>query len=177
MRSVIMLAVCLIGCPPLVVADEMSKRAMAEECIKLMGVEKQMSEQFVLMRQMQKAQLERMEQMQPSSQAGSSSGMVMGKMMDMLAEGLSWDSLKETVVSIYAETFTEDELRGAIEFYKSPAGQKWIEKSPELTKRVMEVAQRRTQELTPRILEMLKAEHEGYKQEAVTSPSRGSGTQ
>lgn len=43
---------------------------------------------------------------------------------------MSWDKLKPIYVDAYASTFTPDELQGAIDFYKSPIGQKWVEKQP-----------------------------------------------
>lgn len=47
--------------------------------------------------------------------------------------------LEPRIIEIYADTFTEDELRQYIRFYKTPAGQKLLEKSPELSARGMEV--------------------------------------
>ena len=133
------LVACLIGCPQLVVAAETSRHAMAEELIELLGIDKQMTEHMARMREMQKARWERMEQAQPSSPPASDAETGGEQMMDMIAEAMSWVSLKEEYVTMYAATFTEDELRGAIEFYRSPVGQKWLEKTPELTKRTMEI--------------------------------------
>ena len=56
-------------------------------------------------------------------------------------------------IKVYADTFTEEELKGLISFYKSPVGQKFIEKTPELMKRSMELSQKRMQ---PFIQNMVK---------------------
>ena len=174
MKSVISaLVVCLVGFPQLAVADETSKREAAEELLGVMNVEKQMAEQFVLMRQMQKAQLEQMEKMYPSPQGASYSSGVMEKTMDMVTEALSWDSLKGEYATAYAETFTEDELRAVIEFCRTPVGRKWIEKAPELTKRLMGIAQKRSQDLMPKMLEMFKAEAERERVREEAAPSSG----
>ena len=45
---------------------------------------------------------------------------------------LPLDLFKSRFVKLYAEAFTEDELRQLIDFYKSPIGKKIISKVPEL---------------------------------------------
>ncbi|MCH7927981.1 MAG: DUF2059 domain-containing protein [Candidatus Dadabacteria bacterium] len=54
-------------------------------------------------------------------------------------------------ISIYAETFTEEELKGAIKFYKSPIGKKFIEKQPELMRKSMQISQKQMTTLMPKI--------------------------
>ncbi|MEI6323751.1 MAG: DUF2059 domain-containing protein [bacterium] len=50
---------------------------------------------------------------------------------------MSWDKLKPIYVDAYASTFTTEELQGAIDFYKSPIGQKWVEKQPQASSIIM----------------------------------------
>ncbi len=45
---------------------------------------------------------------------------------------LDWKTLRPRFVEIYATTFTAEELRAMISFFRSPVGQKWIEKQPEI---------------------------------------------
>lgn len=40
----------------------------------------------------------------------------------------SWETLKPAYIQAYSEVYTEEELRGIIEFYKSPLGQAWTAK-------------------------------------------------
>ncbi len=80
----------------------------------------------------------------------------MQKMMDLFMKEISWDNLKEDYISIYAETFTEEELKGLVTFYKSPVGRKFIEKQPELMKRTMEISQEKMMELIPKMQELAK---------------------
>ena len=56
---------------------------------------------------------------------------------------LSWDALKDDLARIYMETYTEREVRDLLAFYKSPTGQKFLEKTPVLTQRVAELCQQR----------------------------------
>lgn len=48
-----------------------------------------------------------------------------------------WLKLKPKYVKAYAEVYSADELRALITFFKSPAGQTYLEKTPELNRRLM----------------------------------------
>ena len=45
---------------------------------------------------------------------------------------MNWASLKEDVITLYVEAFTEDELKQLTTFYHSPIGQKAVDKMPQL---------------------------------------------
>ncbi|MFI5160713.1 MAG: DUF2059 domain-containing protein [Sphingobacteriales bacterium] len=51
------------------------------------------------------------------------------------------DVLKKNMIVLYAQTFTEDELKQLNDFYKTPLGQKIISKIPELTQKAMQMSQ------------------------------------
>lgn len=53
----------------------------------------------------------------------------------------------ETEVKFYANEFSQDEILKLIEFYKSPLGVKYIEKSKEITESNLENAQKTEKEL------------------------------
>jgi hypothetical protein len=59
------------------------------------------------------------------------------------------------IADLYADTFTHDEIKAITEFYLTPAGQKLVEKSPELAKLGarfgMEEAQRKQQQLLEKL--------------------------
>jgi len=59
------------------------------------------------------------------------------QMSDLLAETLTWDSLKPMYMRIYHESFTESEIDGIIKFYKTPAGKAMINKMPVVMQSVM----------------------------------------
>jgi hypothetical protein len=87
------------------------------------------------------------------------------EMMDTIYKVLDWDNLKKDYVKIYADTFTEDELQGIINFYKSPAGKKFVEKTPELMQKAMEISQRQMGELMPKIQTMVQEKVAEYEKE------------
>jgi hypothetical protein len=45
---------------------------------------------------------------------------------------MNWSTLKEDVINLYVQAFTEDELKQLTSFYRSPIGQKAADKMPEL---------------------------------------------
>jgi uncharacterized protein len=49
------------------------------------------------------------------------------------AANFKWDEVKPKLAKLYADTFTEAELREIIAFYETPAGQKAVAKLPVLT--------------------------------------------
>lgn len=59
---------------------------------------------------------------------------------------MNWDNVKQDYISVYVDTFTEQELKGIIGFYKSPAGKAFVKKSPEMMKRSMDISQKRNGE-------------------------------
>lgn len=63
-------------------------------------------------------------------------------MMDFLQEHMGWQASRDTLVAIYAEAFTEEELREATAFLRSPTGQKMALHTPVLMARGMAYGQR-----------------------------------
>lgn len=58
-------------------------------------------------------------------------------METFLNKYLVYATFKKGFVKIYAQTFTEDELKSLIDFYNSPLGKKIITAMPELTQKAM----------------------------------------
>ena len=71
-----------------------------------------------------------------------------------------FSELSEAVAIVYASNFTPDDLRGLITFYKSPVGQKLLEKTPAVTQQSLLAGQKFGQsvavELRQRIIEELR---------------------
>lgn len=72
-----------------------------------------------------------------------------------LSKYLSWASLKTELIGMYAQEFTEPELREITRFYQSPTGQKAIARVPALRQMALDIGQRRFQEHMPEFQEML----------------------
>jgi hypothetical protein len=58
-------------------------------------------------------------------------------------EAMSWDGLVEPTIEIYEKTYTDEEILGLINFYKSPIGVAFIKKMPEVNKQCSEIMMQR----------------------------------
>jgi hypothetical protein len=52
------------------------------------------------------------------------------RLLDLTQAHMSWQTMKPVYVAMYDETFTADELQPLVVFFKSPAGQAYVEKMP-----------------------------------------------
>jgi hypothetical protein len=82
------------------------------------------------------------------------------------AENFNWDLMKPKIAKIYADTFTAEELTDLIAFYKSPVGQKTLEKTPILTQQVMALAMAGVQANMPQFQQRVSALIQDYKKKA-----------
>ena len=139
-------------------AQEASRRAMAEELLNLMNVQESIQKSIAMLKEMIPAQMEKINQATGQAIVPSNVSSHTGKMMDVIAQELSWNKMKDDYITLYAETYTEDEMKGIIAFYKSPAGQAFTKKQPELMKRSMELNQKLMIQIMPKILSMMTQE-------------------
>ena len=70
---------------------------------------------------------------------------------------MSWNALRDDLVSLYVVSFTERELRDLTAFYKTPTGQKAISVMPTLMQEGAKLGQQRVQEHMPELVQALQA--------------------
>jgi len=63
------------------------------------------------------------------------------QMLASLTQKLGFEALKQKYVQIYDETFTAEEIAGLLAFYKSSAGQAFLEKNPDIMAKTAAVVQ------------------------------------
>lgn len=80
------------------------------------------------------------------------------KAYDATTKELGWETLKPLLVQVYTETFTEDEIRGVIAFYESPAGRAYVEKTPQATARIMQLIRERVGPIMQRLQKQVREE-------------------
>jgi uncharacterized protein len=78
------------------------------------------------------------------------------KMSAAVTDMLSWDALLPIYLRTYRDSFTQDEIDGAIKFYKSPAGQAYIKKQPLVMQNVMREMQGLMQPVQEKMLAIQK---------------------
>ncbi|KAF1712510.1 hypothetical protein CSC70_03075 [Pseudoxanthomonas kalamensis DSM 18571] len=80
------------------------------------------------------------------------------KLVGLLGETLDWDSLEPSFIDIYRKSFSQDEIDGMLQFYRSDAGKAVIAKMPQVMQYSMELSQQRVLGMMPK-LQALQAEY------------------
>jgi hypothetical protein len=131
-------------------ADEKSHRQAVDELFKAMQMDKTMDQVIDQMLEMQIKANPALEQ-------------VRDPMRKFFAKYLSFGSMKEEMTRIYAEEFTEAEVKEMTAFYKTPTGKKTIEKTPLLTRKGGELGMKRVQENQAELQKMIQDALSGKK--------------
>ena len=150
-------------------ADEISQRTTAEELLRLMKADQMTKPLLNQMRSVMEQQFARMgapDDMKPILKRYTD------RLFGVIDETLNWQTLKENTISIYTQTFTEDELKGMVAFYRSPIGQSVIDKMPMAMQRAMEIQQKsmpqfleKVKQISEELAQEIKAEMEKRKSE------------
>lgn len=74
----------------------------------------------------------------------------------LMREEMSWAKLKPTMIQLYAETFSQEEVDAIAAFYRTPAGQALVKKTPALTVKSMEATQALMQGVFPKLDALMK---------------------
>lgn len=90
------------------------------------------------------------------------------KLNQLLAGYLNWDKMKPVMVQVYSDTYTDDELNGILNFYRSPAGQAMVAKSPQLMTKTMSAMMQQMGTLQPQVQQLSKEFAEKMQQSSAT---------
>jgi hypothetical protein len=129
-------------------AEENAHRKLAEELMVIMDVQKNIEQMFQQIKQMQMNQFKNMNLSQEATARAQS---LVDRIMTLISREMSWDNLKDEYIHLYVSVFTQDELQGLVEFYKSPLGRKFLAKMPALMQESIQLAQARVRKITPEI--------------------------
>ena len=119
----VLIAIGILSCQSTAVADDQSRRKAAEDLLVVMNVQQTMDDAIDQMIDMQ---MKANPQMAPMSNV----------LKQWAAKVLSYASLKDELIKIYAGELTEDELKQLAAFYKTPVGKRWIEAMPKINAKV-----------------------------------------
>jgi len=144
------------------------RTAKAEELMSLLNIDKNMQGAFA---QVEKMQAQMMDSKNLPPEAKEKQAKMRKKIFEATEEIFNWETLKPAFIQIYAETFTDEELQGMIDFYKTPLGQKWIEKQPQLQAATMQKMQSIMIDAQPKIQEAIKKEMEAEKPAGAATPA------
>jgi len=149
-------------------ADEASHRKLAEEVLKLIKAEEQNTKMFEQVKAMQQQNLQALSKSANVPVSPETTAM-QNEITDMMAKEMSWDKVKEDYIGVYMQTFTEEELTGLIKFYKTDIGQKFIEKTPELSTKLMKIGQEQAMRLLPQIRQITQAYADKIRQQKAAA--------
>ena len=76
------------------------------------------------------------------------------KIIETLRQEMRWENMQEDFVALYLEVYSEEEIRGLTDFYKTPLGQKMLDKMPELMQASMQISQGLLQQTLPKIQQL-----------------------
>jgi uncharacterized protein len=79
------------------------------------------------------------------------------QLFGVIRDRLSYDHVKPALIKVYDESFTTDELTGINAFYRSPAGQAYLAKIPQITQKAMEAGSNLVSGAAPEIQKMTAA--------------------
>lgn len=79
-----------------------------------------------------------------------------GVMREFLGRYMSWEALREPLIQMYAEAFTEKELKQITKFYRTPAGKKSAQITPELMARGSALGQQQVLAHQGELMEMIQ---------------------
>ena len=69
----------------------------------------------------------------------------------LMTAHMSWQTMKPVYISVYDDTFTTDELRPLVAFFKSAAGQAFVDKTPTMMTNTMKRMQQVVADMMPDI--------------------------
>lgn len=78
------------------------------------------------------------------------------KYSTMMRDEMSWEKIKVPMSNVYAQTYTDEELKDVVKFYQSPTGKKFVAKMPELTKASMVMVQEMMKGFMPKMQALQK---------------------
>jgi uncharacterized protein len=85
---------------------------------------------------------------------------VPGQFWEDFSKEVSAEELQERLIPVYEKNFTGEDIRGLIQFYRSPLGQKLTKITPQISHDAMEIGSQWGQEIGNRLLK--KLEQGGY---------------
>jgi hypothetical protein len=136
-------------------ADDVTHRAKAEEMLKLTKTDSLMEQQLGALRD-RVNMLASQESNGPDKTAAQKSltDDYLKQVQSTTDDEVGWTKLRPMIIQFYADSFTDAELDGIIAFYKTPAGQAIVTKTPDLSGKTMTLVQDRIKDMQPKLAKM-----------------------
>lgn len=77
---------------------------------------------------------------------------------EKMAAEINTNTLREMIIPVYQKNYTEQDLRAAIDYYKTPFGQKMLAKNPVVIQESMEIGQKWGREIAEKVADRMEKE-------------------
>ena len=119
-----------------------AKLALIEDLLSLTKVDQLTGQMLNQVEQATKPQIEKIPAVDRRSERIADLQAFESQVFGMIRDRLDYAKVKPEYIKLYDESFTAEELSGIVAFYKSPAGQAYLQKLPVLTSKSVELATR-----------------------------------
>ncbi|MDD5351301.1 MAG: DUF2059 domain-containing protein [Chthoniobacteraceae bacterium] len=156
---VLFLAIC--ASPLLSLAQDATAPARpdVEELLNIMRVEKTMQSAMAQVKKMVPQMTAGMAaQGKVSADDAAKATAMQEKILALVEQEMGWKNIKPEMVKIYADSLTPEEVKGITAFYKSPAGQAFLDKQPVIMEKTMVWQQKMMGSMMPKIQALVQAE-------------------
>jgi len=136
--------------PPIAYADDASKTAKVEELFRLTKIDQLLRQSLTLAAEQVKSGLiQQIMGVKLSPDMQKEVGAMQDKVAGIVSDAVAWDKLKPPYLKLYLDAYSEEELDGIVAFYKSPAGQAMVTKTPELMTKASDIVRQKIAEVQP----------------------------
>ncbi len=151
-RQMLPLALAALATLPVAHADEASHRAKAEQMLAVTKADTQMQTQLSALEARIQELAKQQSGVAPLNPAQTKlTDEYQKQIHDITLDEVGFDKVKPLIVQYYVDSFSEAELDGILAFYKTPAGQALITKTPDLAMKSTTLVQNHIKELQPKL--------------------------
>ncbi len=155
MKRIVVALLFLLPAASVAHADEVTKRAKVHELFTLLHID-QVSTQIMsnLNRQVQGLSAHQFGAT-PTADQQKQFGDFQTRVDGLVQQTIGWKVIEPDFTKLYSDTYTEAEIDSFLAFYKSPAGQSMLAKSPELSTKSLALTQQRMSTIEPQLRSMV----------------------
>lgn len=174
-RYTLPLAIAVLAALPVAHADDASRRAKAEQMLAVTKSDTQMQTQLSAL----EARINELAKQQSgvaplNPEQTKLTTEYQQQIQSITKDEVGFDTLRPLIVQYYVDSFTEPELDGILAFYKTPAGQALLAKTPDLAMKSTTLVQNRIKEMQPKLATI--TQDYTAKLKAAATPASGAAT-
>jgi hypothetical protein len=89
---------------------------------------------------------------------------------EFMDEHFRYEEMEPDFIRMFADTYTEEEIRGLVAFYRTPLGQRMIETLPEITAASQRIVMERLQTALPELMQRMMEVMQEQEQKSGPTP-------